>query len=49
MKSLLNNWQAKLTCLLLGTVLWYVIKQNVTTPMGKPDRRPPSLGKNLNS
>ena len=25
----LNNWKAKITCLILATVLWYLIKQNV--------------------
>ena len=26
---ILNNWKAKITCLILATVLWYLIKQNV--------------------
>ena len=26
---LLHNWKAKLTCLILAIVLWYLIKQNV--------------------
>jgi len=26
---LLHNWKAKLACLILATVLWYLIKQNV--------------------
>lgn len=26
---ILNNWRAKLACLILATALWYLIRQNV--------------------
>ncbi len=30
LRTLSHNWRPKLVCLLLATVLWYIIKQNVT-------------------
>lgn len=29
-KILLHNWKIKLTSLVLATVVWYVLRQNVT-------------------
>ncbi|MFZ9932892.1 MAG: hypothetical protein ACO3J2_01185 [Chthoniobacterales bacterium] len=34
---LLHNWKIKLTCLVLATVIWYVIQQNVN-PSGHVPR-----------
>lgn len=32
-KTLIENWHVKLTCLVLASVLWFIIRQNVkTTP-----------------
>jgi YbbR domain-containing protein len=32
MKNLiLNNWQAKLACLILATAFWYLVKSTVAT------------------
>jgi len=28
-KMLIENWHVKLVCLLLASVLWYIIRQNV--------------------
>ncbi len=30
MKTILQNWQAKIICVFVATVLWYIINQNVT-------------------
>lgn len=32
---LLNNWKAKLACLILATMLWYLVKQNVDQTSGR--------------
>ena len=34
----LENWQAKLICLILATAVWYLIKKNVDSV---PDQLPP--------
>jgi hypothetical protein len=34
---LLHNWKIKLTCLVLASVVWYVIQHNVN-PAGTPPR-----------
>jgi hypothetical protein len=35
-RILLHNWKEKLVCLLLGAVVWYLIRQNLGPP---PERR----------
>ncbi|MFZ4484000.1 MAG: hypothetical protein ACOYOL_08485 [Chthoniobacterales bacterium] len=40
---LLHNWKVKLTCLLLASVVWYVIQQNVN-PTGEGRVRGPLSG-----
>jgi len=43
-KILLDDWKAKLACVLLATALWYLIRQNVPGTQLGFDRRPlPSL------
>ena len=39
---LLNHWQAKLTSLILASVLWYLIKQSVGRTPERPSPPPPS-------
>jgi hypothetical protein len=34
---LLHNWKIKLTCLVLASVVWYLIQHNVN-PAGAPPR-----------
>lgn len=44
---LLHNWKIKLTCLVMASVVWYVIQQNVNpgnegrsrTPASERDRK----------
>lgn len=31
-RTLLENWHIKIVCLLLASVLWYIIRQNVKQP-----------------
>jgi hypothetical protein len=38
---LLNHWQAKLTSLVLASVLWYLIKQSVGRTPERPNPPPP--------
>ncbi|MFM8983157.1 MAG: hypothetical protein ACKOLA_09685, partial [Spartobacteria bacterium] len=38
---LLNHWQAKLTSLILASVLWYLIKQSVGRTPERPSPTPP--------
>jgi hypothetical protein len=33
---ILNNWKAKLVCLVLATVVWYVLRTNIDTPHVDP-------------
>ncbi len=34
-RILLHNWKIKLTCLVLASAVWYVVRQNLdTTPVG---------------
>jgi hypothetical protein len=43
MRLTLENWRAKLISLLLATMLWYLIKKNITTtssPSENPSRAP---------
>ncbi len=37
-RRLTNHWRPKLVCLLLATVLWYIIKQNVKPQQQMPPR-----------
>jgi hypothetical protein len=37
---LLNHWQAKLTSLILASVLWYLIKQSVGRIPERPSPQP---------
>ena len=46
MKILLDDWRAKLACLILASVLWYLIRQNL--PLN-PQVRNPRLGPAWNS
>jgi YbbR domain-containing protein len=36
----LENWRAKLISLLLATMLWYLIKKNITTPAASENPSP---------
>jgi len=39
-KTLVENWHTKLVCLVLASVLWYIIRQNVKqvpSPLEWPD------------
>lgn len=31
-KMLIDNWHVKVVCLLLASVLWYIIRQNINQP-----------------
>jgi len=39
---LLHNWKIKLTCLMLASVVWYVIQQNVNPAKEGRSRTPSS-------
>lgn len=36
-RALVLNWKPKVVCLLVATVLWYIIHQNVSRPPDRPD------------
>jgi len=38
----LENWRAKLMSLLLATMLWYLIKKNITTTPSPPESQSPA-------
>ena len=41
MKEILTkNWRPKLTCLILASVLWYLISKNAEKNLPRPDGRP---------
>jgi hypothetical protein len=42
-KILLDDWRPKLVCLILASVLWYLIRQNLpASPPGRDSRANPN-------